>query len=199
MKSNKEKVYDFIKLHAGGENDGGISTVYIAEAMDLQRTNVSSILNQLVEDGRIRKSNGRPVLYSIRHEVSGNSGDCFSDLIGSNGSLKQAVQLAKAAVLYPQRSLNSLIVGARGTGKSRLAKRMYQFAVEKEVIPAEAPYLHVDCHDDLSNENLAAELEELWKKASNGVVFLDNIQFLSSRARKEVLENRNVQIIRAGK
>lgn len=188
MKSNKEKVYDFIRLHAGGENDGGVSTVYIAEAMDLQRTNVSSILNRLVADGRVQKSNGRPVLYSINHSVSGNSGDCFSDLIGSSGSLKQAVQLAKAAVLYPQRSLNSLIVGARGTGKSRLAKRMHQFAIAGEVIPANAPYLHVDCHDYLSNENLEAEFEEIWKEAANGVVFLDNIQFLSGRARKRVLE-----------
>lgn len=188
MKSNKEKVYDFIKLHAGGENDGGVSTVYIAEAMELQRTNVSSILNQLVGDGRVQKSNGRPVLYSINHRKSGSSGDCFSDLIGSRGSLKQAVQLAKAAMLYPQRSLNSLIVGARGTGKSRLAKRMHRFAIEQEVIPANAPYLQVDCHDYLSKDNLASELEEVWRNASNGVVFLNNIQFLSGRARKEVLE-----------
>ncbi|MBE5950423.1 MAG: PRD domain-containing protein [Lachnospiraceae bacterium] len=188
MKSNKEKVYDFIKLHAGGENNGGVSTVYIAEAMDLQRTNVSSILNQLVADGRVQKTNGRPVLYSILQNKSGNSGDCFSDLIGSSGSLKQAVQLAKAAVLYPQRSLNSLIVGARGTGKSRLAKRMYRFAVEKEVIPPTAPYIHVDCHDYLSQTNLAAEMEKIRKEASNGVVFLDNIQFLNGRERKEVLE-----------
>jgi len=188
MKSNKEKVYDFIKLHAGGRNDGGVSTVYIADAMELQRTNVSSILNQLVEEGRVQKTNGRPVLYSIRQNDTGNSGDCFSDLIGSSGSLKQEVQLAKAAVLYPQRSLNSLIVGARGTGKSRLAKRMYRFAVEKEVIPADAPYLAIDCHDYLSKENLAAELEEVWKNAESGVVFLDNIQFLSARARKQVLE-----------
>lgn len=200
MKSNKEKVYDFIKLHADGECEGGVSTVYIAEAMDLQRTNVSSILNQLVADGKVQKSNGRPVLYSIHRNPSGNSGDCFSDLIGSSGSLKQAVQLAKAAVLYPQRSLNSLIVGARGTGKSRLAKRMYRFAIDREVIPAGAPYLHIDCHDYQTNENLAAELEEVWKNAANGVVFLDNIQFLSGRARKKVLEyiqspNRNYAVI----
>lgn len=188
MKSNKEKVYDFIRLHSEGENEAGVSTVYIAEAMELQRTNVSSILNQLVKESRICKSEGRPVLY---HTIDGGkeqAGDCFSDLIGCEGSLKRVIQLAKAAVLYPQRSLNTLLIGARGTGKSRLAKRMYRFAVERGIIDGEAPYLHIDCHDYLSNDRLETELEEIWRTAENGVVFLDNVQFLSSRVRKKVLE-----------
>ena len=50
MKSNKEKVYDFIRLHADEKADRGISTAYIADAMELQRTNVSSILNLLVQE-----------------------------------------------------------------------------------------------------------------------------------------------------
>lgn len=32
MKSNKEKVYDFIRLHADEKADRGISTAYIADA-----------------------------------------------------------------------------------------------------------------------------------------------------------------------
>lgn len=188
MKSNKEKVYDFIRLHSEGENEAGVSTVYIAEAMELQRTNVSSILNQLVKESRICKSEGRPVLYRTIDGGKEQAGDCFSDLIGCEGSLKRVIQLAKAAVLYPQRSLNTLLIGARGTGKSRLAKRMYRFAVDRGIIDGEAPYLHIDCHDYLSNDRLETELEEIWRTAENGVVFLDNVQFLSSRARKKVLE-----------
>lgn len=65
MKSNKEKIYDFIQMHDTAEQEGGVSTTYIAQALSLQRTNVSSLLNALVEEGRIHKSNGRPVLYSI--------------------------------------------------------------------------------------------------------------------------------------
>lgn len=188
MKSNKEKVYDFIRLHSEGENEAGVSTAYIAEAMELQRTNVSSILNQLVKESRICKSEGRPVLYRTIDGGKERAGDCFSDLIGCEGSLKRVIQLAKAAVLYPQRSLNTLLIGARGTGKSRLAKRMYRFAVDRGIIDGEAPYLHIDCHDYLSNDRLETELEEIWRTAENGVVFLDNVQFLSSRARKKVLE-----------
>lgn len=200
MKSNKEKVYDFIRLHSEGENEEGISTVYIADAMEMQRTNVSSILNCLVKEGRISKSEGRPVLYRTKNPGEDRHADCFADLIGCDGSLKRVIQLAKAAVLYPQRSLNTLLVGARGTGKSRLARRMYQFAQDSGVIAGDAPYLHIDCHDYLANEKLEAELEEVWRTAENGVVFLDNVQFLSSRARKKVLayirsETRNYAVL----
>lgn len=200
MKSNKEKVYDFIRLHSEGENEEGISTVYIADAMEMQRTNVSSILNCLVKEGRISKSEGRPVLYRTKNPGEDRHADCFADLIGCDGSLKRVIQLAKAAVLYPQRSLNTLLVGVRGTGKSRLARRMYQFAQDSGVIAGDAPYLHIDCHDYLANEKLEAELEEVWRTAENGVVFLDNAQFLSRRARKKVLayirsETRNYAVL----
>ncbi len=66
MKSNKEKVYDFIRLHADEKADRGISTAYIADAMELQRTNVSSILNLLVQEGRIQ--NVTADRFSIRLE-----------------------------------------------------------------------------------------------------------------------------------
>ena len=85
MKSNKEKVYDFIRLHADEKADRGISTAYIADAMELQRTNVSSILNLLVQEGRIQKCNGRPVLYKVGREES-TLEECFSDLIGADGT-----------------------------------------------------------------------------------------------------------------
>lgn len=183
MKSNKEKVYDFIRLHADEKADRGISTAYIADAMELQRTNVSSILNLLVQEGRIQKSNGRPVLYRLGREEREKTAACFADLIGADGSLKQTIQLAKAAILYPQRSLNTLLVGARGTGKNRLAERMYRFAVEQQVLPENAPYLHIDCHDYASG----GEPEEGWKQSELGFVFFDNIQFLSPRARRKVL------------
>ena len=84
MKSNKEKVYDYIRLHADEKADRGISTAYIADAMELQRTNVSSILNLLVQEGRIQKCNGRPVLYKVGREES-TLEECFSDLIGADG------------------------------------------------------------------------------------------------------------------
>jgi transcriptional regulator with AAA-type ATPase domain len=43
----------------------------------------------------------------------------FKDIIGSEGSLKVQISLAKAAVLYPPHGLHTLIVGPSGSGKSQ--------------------------------------------------------------------------------
>ena len=86
MKSNKEKVYDFIRLHADEKADRGISTAYIADAMELQRTNVSSILNLLVQEGRIQKCNGRPVLYKVGREFDRSGRKSEADHSAGKGS-----------------------------------------------------------------------------------------------------------------
>ena len=142
MKSNKEKVYDFIQMHSLAGKEGGVSTSYIAEALSLQRTNVSSILNTLVSEGRITKTNGRPVLYLIDQEIHKREEDCFREMTGWNGSLKHGIQLAKAAILYPGRSLNLLIVGEKGTGKKQFAKAIYNYCLAKNMISEEAPFLY---------------------------------------------------------
>ena len=195
MKSNKEKVYDFIRLHAAEENSEGVSTSYIAEALNLQRTNVSSILNTLVSEKRIRKTNGRPVLYHTKTPGEKDADNYFSTLIGSGGSLKHAIQLAKAAILYPPRSLNMIITGERGTGKRHLAKQMYQYAAACQVLPQNAPYVEMNCRDYADAESRAqTELfgtegnAGLWKKAESGLLYLDNIQYLGGRLRRELAE-----------
>ncbi|MBQ8278735.1 MAG: PRD domain-containing protein [Roseburia sp.] len=195
MKPNKEKVYDFIKLHGGKDTDGGVSTSYIADALNMQRTNVSSILNQLVGEGKVDKTNGRPVLYFAASQNQTGNSDCFLELIGNAGSMRHVIQLAKAAVLYPQKSLNAMLVGARGTGKNHLARLMYQFSVEREVLPPDAPYIQVHCHDYRDDEErILCELfgeqgdSGFWKEAENGILYLDSIQYISSRVRRKILK-----------
>ena len=147
MKSNKEKIYDFIQMHDTAEKEGGVSTTYIAQALSLQRTNVSSLLNALVEEGRIHKSNGRPVLYSIAGVSRGDEEECFCKMTGWQGSLQHPIQLAKAAVLYPGRSLNILIVGEKGTGKKEFAHLIYEYCLVKQIFSAESPFLQMNCRD----------------------------------------------------
>lgn len=143
--------------------------------MELQRTNVSSILNLLVQEGRIQKCNGRPVLYKVGREES-TLEECFSDLIGADGSLRQTIQLAKAAVLYPQRSLNTLLVGARGTGKSRLAQRMYPFCGGTE---DSAGKCSVSSHrlpqNYAAGGEVSAESDDSWKQSGSRALYFSII------------------------
>ena len=113
MKSNKEIVLELLRQCTGmaaGEETEGVSTQYLSKRLDMQRTNISAILNALVKEGVVEKRGGRPVLYRVaKNQIKQEEESCFGELVGYEGSLKRSVQLAKAAVLYPQHSLHCLI------------------------------------------------------------------------------------------
>lgn len=193
MQTNKERIYEFIDYYFTGNPENGASTQYIAKVLNLQRTNVSSMLSALTTEGRIQKSNGRPVLYYIPGEERRKADDCFVNLVGYDGSLRRAVQLAKAAVLYPDKSLPTLIGGAQGTGKSFLAMLMHRFAIASGVLLPDAFFVTFDCQNYAENEQSA--LNELFgagdgegciAAAKGGVLFIDNAHLLSARARNSI-------------
>ncbi|NRX13522.1 transcriptional regulator with AAA-type ATPase domain [Clostridium beijerinckii] len=45
----------------------------------------------------------------------------FNYLIGANTSLKNQIEQAKAALLYPPNGLHTLIIGSTGVGKAYLS------------------------------------------------------------------------------
>ena len=119
-----EKVYEIVlkicmKEYKEIGEIKGISASEIADILGLQRTNVSSDLNKLFKDGRIEKLKGKPVLYKVNNlnflikeekdNVIDDDKDIFSEIIGENLSLKNAVQQAKAAIIYPPNGLHTLL------------------------------------------------------------------------------------------
>lgn len=205
MKTNREIILQFMKENSDSTNyeiSKGVSTQYLSECLVMQRTNISSILNALVKEGIVEKINGRPVLYKIRtkHSLQNGEQSCFNQLIGCDGSLKNAVQLAKAAILYPQHSLHSLILGPSGAGKSYFANLMYHFAIENKIIKEDAPFIKFNCNT--YNDNSKLMIEELFGKdrdnfveqARGGVLFIDNIELLPTIGRDNlvrIVENNN--------
>ena len=192
MKSNKEKICDFIKLHQSTSEKNGVSTSYIAEALLLQRTNVSSALNELVAEGKIRKSNGRPVLYFVPESEKRNGDECFNGMVGFDKSLQHAIKLVKAAVMYPGKCLNILIVGEIGTGKKKFAELIYEYSVSQKIIPETGEFLRMNCRDYRENGTEARKVlfgdneEGILKKAEGGVLYFDNIQFLEGVLIREI-------------
>ncbi len=196
MQTNKERIFEFVQMYFTGDSSNGVSTNYIAMALNMQRTNVSSILSTLIVEGKIQKTNGRPVLYYIEGENSDTSDTCFSNMVGYDGSLKRAVQLAKAAVLYPQKSLPAALLGAHGTGKKFLAMLMHKFAVESGVLLPDAVYVVFDCKNYAENEQMA--IDELFGDGDNkgffsgarhGVLYIDNAHLLSARVRNLLISH----------
>ena len=139
MRTNKEMVLMYMQdmTIKKGEDFKGFTTQELSADLNIH---LSAILNDCVKQGILEKSKQRPVLYRLKEGKKEEKHlSCFSKLIGVNGSLKNAVQLAKAAILYPEDAMSTLIVGEQGTGKTLLTIIWYPFfkIYEKQCIEKE--------------------------------------------------------------
>ena len=199
-----DKVYEKLKEICLRQlkNDGmitGCSAIDLSHELNIHRANVSSDLNKMYKDGKIDKIEGKPVLFSIRQaELAKNLNtveeDAFRKIIGSNLSLKNAVQQAKAAIMYPPHGLHTLILGETGTGKSMFAETMYEYAKEIGRIKTNAPFVTFNCADYANNPQLlmaqlfgvkkgaytGADKDKIGivEKADKGILFLDEVHRL---------------------
>lgn len=161
------------------EKEGrGITASEVGEFLNLDRANVSRYLNKLYKDNKIRKIEGRPVLYKVgfdneeiddideleeldlEDDVSTKSllgvevENSLDNLVGANDSLQIPIQQAKAAILYPPSGLHTLILGETGVGKSMFAEAMYSFAKESHILNEESPFIRFNCADYADNPQL---------------------------------------------
>lgn len=184
-----DAVYEKLKELYNGE---GISAGDIAANLGLDRANVSSDLNKLSEEGKVLKIKGKPVLFALPEKDSNmNILDRFAD---KNGGLFSAVEQAKAAILYPPKGMNILILGDTGVGKSMFASLIHKYAVEMERMSEEAPFITFNCADYANNPQLligqlfgskkgaytGADSDKigLIEKADGGILFLDEVHRL---------------------
>lgn len=225
-----DRIYEYVKDKTENltskelELGYGVTTKEVAESLELERSNASKDLNQLVREGKCSKNEGRPVKYVDikvkRHKpfskyvpsykekkpssTKANQDifdypfstdhDIFQTIIGSSGSMKNAIEQAKAAVLYPPKGLNTLITGPTGSGKSFFAHAMFRFAQTNQCVANDKELIVFNCADYAHNPELlmshlfgytkgaftgAAENKEgLIKEADGGMLFLDEIHRL---------------------
>lgn len=223
MAKRIDRIYTYVKEKTAHltptEYDQGVTTKEIAEILGIQRTNGSKDLNQLVREGKLLKTDGRPVRYvyqkkgsyeqltskhiaSYKEEreniektmIAVDTKDIFAKIIGTNGSMKNAVEQAKAAILYPPKGLNCLITGPTGSGKTYFAHAMFHFAKANNVVGEEKELVVFNCADYANNPELlmshlfgyvkgaftGAEEEKkgIIDQADGGMLFLDEIHRL---------------------
>lgn len=235
-----ERVYRCVleqEIQEGFEQ--GLTTMDVAEALGIQRSNASKDLNALVRAGKIQKTDGRPVRYlplgikdamplrnpvydneldlpekryvmsykespdspyirenqrPAQHISAQNEPDIFDRIIGKHGSMRSAIEQAKAAILYPPRGLNCLITGPTGSGKTYFAHAMFRFAVNSGMIAPDRELIVFNCADYANNPELlmshlfgyvkgaftGADADKLGiiDQADGGMLFLDEIHRL---------------------
>lgn len=195
MATNRKKLV----LDHLNELNKAVTAKDIAAALSLDRTNISRYLNELYKENQIKKLPGRPVLYQATlsdedKEEEDHNKKAFSRLIGYDASLKEMVQQAESAILYPPNGLHTIIFGQTGTGKSLFAECMYQYAVESKALSADAPFITYNCADYAQNPQLLfghifgvkkgsytganQDRTGLLHQADNGILFLDEIHRL---------------------
>lgn len=185
-------VYQKLKeLHSGK----GATALEIAEALNLNRANVSNDLNKLCQEGRAAKGQGRPVQFIPCEEVTTKNYETTLDKFGNkNQSLYTAVEQAKAAILYPPKGMHILILGDTGVGKSMFAGLIHRYAIEMKVMQDNAPLVTFNCADYANNPQLLisqlfgtkkgaytgadSDRTGLIEKADGGILFLDEVHRL---------------------
>jgi arginine utilization regulatory protein len=120
--------------------------------------------------------------------------DLFDYFVGSRGSLKEMVEKSQRCIAALGGPRHCVITGETGTGKSTLAKAMYEFAKEIKVIGAKSSFIEVNCAQFTNNDIAAMEIfgsdkgsftgavdkQGLIELADEGVLFLDEAHALGS-------------------
>lgn len=221
MKYLAEKTFYFDK----DSNKDIFSAKYISSKFGVKRNTISHYLNEMTREGKLIKINTRPVcflhlntftehFFPITLKVYDSfeqmylekpverEKDIFTDLIGSAGSLRKAIEQIKTSVFYPQNGLPIMLSGPTGVGKSLLAKLIYEYSVEKGVIATNAPYIVFNCaqyfnNPELLSSNLFGYVKGAYtgaeqtkagmlEAAKGGILFLDEVHRLSKEGQEKL-------------
>lgn len=200
MVYKKEQIYEFIQkeFFAKEKYADGIDTLSVSTALHMQRSNVSAILNELVRDGELLKTATRPVKYTLATKKGEAEGqNQLGMLIGANGSLKNAVTIAKTSILYPKYNLNLMISSAPGCGTSELVSAMYHFAKYKKVMSPEGQLFSINCQNYKNNpDEIDRRLFEtengfedsLFTAAKKGILFIDHADIMNATQQARILD-----------
>ncbi|WP_315072283.1 sigma 54-interacting transcriptional regulator [uncultured Clostridium sp.] len=179
----------------------GVSAAEIADALGLERANVSKDLNRISDDGNATKIKGKPVLFkATNHSKRENEGTVLDKFVAKNESMHFAVKQARAAVLYPPDGMHILILGETGVGKSMFSALLHKYAIEMKRMNNNAPFIIFNCADYANNPQLlisqlfgskkgaytGADSDKvgLIEKANGGILFLDEVHRLPSEGQE---------------
>lgn len=203
---------------------------YIASLLGVKRNTISHYLNQKVAEGSVIKINSRPVYFFDKEvfqflyyavdkttfgsieELEGQEivkkpdaeeeEDFFSKIIGAKSSLKKSIEQIKISINYPDNSLPILLQGGSGVGKSFMAEKIYQYAVEQQILKKDAPFIVYNCAQYADNPELLAsnifgyvkgaytgavgDSCGLLGAANRGILFLDEVHRLNKESQEKL-------------
>ncbi len=194
---NQSIIYKYLKntnlIQKRNNSNIGCTTAQIAQALNISRANVSTILNKLCSEGKINKSLTRPVIYQCSFDKITSHEISLDNFLTDYESNAVMITRAKAAMSHPPHGLNVCLVGEVGVGKLFFAKLMHNYGCEDGILQSNAPFITVDCTKYIyNNSKLLYDLFGISKgsktidrnslvfKANGGIIFLEEPHLLSS-------------------
>lgn len=220
----EKEVYSFIKSLTRGLPDTRLekfTTSSVSKSLSISRNLASHYLNDLVRMGEVVKAGSKPVYYFSKVDLerftqyplglssyasvedvlpkrdTAGSRD-FSQMVGSDLSLASAIEKLKAAVTYPSGGLPVLICGERGTGKTTLAKHMFDYGLKANVFRSDSKISLVDCaryaDDDEAFSRAWESFENCdekngWLGSNGGLLVFRDVDRLSPDSQSLLLSN----------
>ena len=194
MKTKKEMLYEFIIEYSQNfkmreDHNPRIETAFLSEQLNMQRSNVSTALNQLVKEGKITKHPGRPVLYSLVEDEERQMDDhIFSTLIGYDKSLQEPIRIAKAALHYPGKTPCMLVISQKGSGTKTFAQHIYKYACSTGILSRNTFYHIIDCSIYDEKSYLDAFLQTTGSSQQNSFFILSNLSSISKLTMTKILD-----------
>lgn len=133
-----DQVLQYLMLHHSEE---WFTTQEIAEVLNMHRTNLSRILNQLCVAGLLIKKTSKPVLYRLN--LDHGLPDVFMNVVGRNHSLKPALEQGIAAIRFPDYPIDITVSAPEGAGSSLLLRRLLQY--DREIHPERTNVVSLRC------------------------------------------------------
>ena len=120
--------------------------------MYFDKVSFEDLLGYEIEDESIEIENIDKILNKDKMDEN-KVKNPFEFLIGSDRGLKNQIEQAKAAIMYPPNGLHTLIVGETGVGKTLFASMMYNYSKFTKVFKEDAPFIVFNCADYYNNPN----------------------------------------------
>ena len=182
-----------------GNNRIELTAKNIGDDLYISRNLASQYLNELVKEEKAVKINSWPICFLSREELEKNyrvhlekiTYQSFEELldvleqtgtrdfaraIGYNGSLGYCIEQCKSAIGYPGHGIPILLCGENGVGKNFLVQLMFEYAVNREVVPKEEEVVWMNCSDYQNKPEKFREL--LAVQQGNRLMVFENLDRL---------------------
>lgn len=219
----RDQVYERVREATSVLDFEKATASYISEALNVSRSVVSQYLNALFGKKKLIKINTRPVYFFDKEILSSikevntyefiskeafetyfgkKEKSDFHKLVGYDQSLSKIVKQCKSCMAYPPKGIPVLLHGPTGSGKSYLAKLMYEYVVNRKLIREDAKFVTVNCSEYANNPELltanlfghtkgaftGADKENpgLLQIADGGILFLDEVHGLRNECQEKL-------------